>query len=329
MLAPMAGGPGTPQLAAAVSAAGGLGFLAAGYLTPEQLTQQIGSIRSDTDRPFGVNIFSAPSRRGDRRAIADYVDLLAPVAERHGVPLGRPSHDDDHLADKVRVVRRERPAVVSFTFGPPTPETLDQLHRDGIEVWVTVTDAREAAVASALGADALVAQGAAAGGHRGTFTDHDDEPIELAALLAMLTAARGHLPVVAAGGIMDGTDLARALDAGAVAGQLGTAFLLCPEAGTVDAHRRALVEGQDTMITRAFSGRRARSIANAWTTTIGGQAPSAYPEIHHVTAPLRAHGRATGNLDLMNLWAGTGHRRARSMPARELMADLRRGGPGR
>jgi nitronate monooxygenase len=322
VLAPMAGGPGTPQLAAAVCDAGGLGFLAAGYLSPDQLTQQIGRLRADAGRPFGVNLFAAPSGGGDQRAVADYLRLLAPIAEQHGVALGRPTHDDDDLPGKIRVVLRERPAVVSFTFGPPSPETLDQLHRVGIEVWLTVTDATEAILATALGVDALIAQGAAAGGHRGTFIDHDDEPIPLAELLAALTAPPGHLPVVAAGGIMDGTDLARALDAGAVAGQMGTAFLLCPEAGTVDAHRRALLERRDTTLTRAFSGRRARSIVNTWTTTLGRRAPSAYPEIHHVTAPLRAHGRATGNLELMSLWAGTGHPRARALPAPDLLASI-------
>ena len=130
------------------------------------------------------------------------------------------------------------------------------------------------------------------------------------------------VPIVATGGLMTGGDIADVLAAGAAAAQLGTAFLRCPEAGTSDVHRRALGEATDTVLTRAFTGRMARGIANAWTEGVGRDAPSAYPGIHHITAGLRAHGRAVGDPDLVNLWAGTGHRQSRDLAAGDLMAAL-------
>jgi nitronate monooxygenase len=167
-----------------------------------------------------------------------------------------------------------------------------------------------------------VAQGAEAGAHRGSFTDGDGEPLPLAALLPLALATG--VPVVAAGGLMTAADVAASLAAGASAAQLGTAFLLCPEAGTTAVHRQAIVRGGPTTLTRAFTGRRARGIVNRWIETVGDAAPSAYPEVHHLTAPLRAHGRAAGDPDLVNLWAGTGHHLAQEMPAASLVAELGR-----
>jgi nitronate monooxygenase len=318
--APMAAGPSTPALAAAVSEAGGLGFVAAGYRTPEQLDAEIKATRAATDGPIGVNVFVPSPAPADPGAVARYAELIAPLAAAAGVELGVPRFDDDHYDAKLAVVRAERPAVVSFAFGCPTPATIDDLHAAGIAVWVTVTDEAEARRAVAAGADALVAQGAEAGAHRGSFTDHDDVPLALAELLPRVLAAG--VPVVATGGLMDGAAIAAVLRAGAAAAQLGTAFLLCPEAGTSPVHRRAIVADGPTTLTRAFTGRRARGIENRWTDRVGNTAPSAYPELHHLTAPLRAHGRAVADPDLVNLWAGTNHHLARELPAAELVGTL-------
>jgi nitronate monooxygenase len=318
--APMAGGPSTPALAGAVSVAGGLGFVAAGYRSPDQVREDIAAVRALTTEPFGVNLFVPAAASADPAAVTAYADLIAPMADAAGVALGSPRFDDDHYDAKLALVVAERPAVVSVAFGCPSAADVERLHEAGIAIWVTVTDADEAALAVATGADALVAQGAEAGAHRGSFTDHDDEPLPLAELLPAVLGAG--VPVVATGGIMTGADITAVLAAGASAAQLGTAFLLCPEAGTSAVHRRALAVPAPTVLTRAFTGRRARGIVNAWTTMVGGAAPSAYPEIHYVTAPLRAHGRATGDADLVNLWAGTRHEQARPLPAGELVAVL-------
>ena len=251
-----------------------------------------------------------------------YRDALRPLAAAAGVPLGAARFDDDHYDSKLALLLRRPPDVVSFTFGCPSETAIDRLRRAGVRVWVTVTDVDEATIAASRGADALVVQGAQAGGHRGSFLDDDDEPSPLLDLLAAVRDALPTVPIVATGGLMTGGDIADVLAAGAAAAQLGTAFLRCPEAGTSDVHRRALVEATDTVLTRAFTGRMARGIANAWTEGVGRDAPSAYPEIHHITAGLRAHGRAVGDPDLVNLWAGTGHRQSRDLAAGDLVAAL-------
>jgi nitronate monooxygenase len=212
--------------------------------------------------------------------------------------------------------------VVSFTFGCPTVTVIERLRRAGIRVWVTVTDVEEATTAAGRGVDALVVQGAQAGGHRGSFDDDDDEPSPLRDLLVAVHGALPAVPIVATGGLMTGGDIADVLAAGAAAAQFGTAFLRCPEAGTSEVHRRALRGATGTVLTRAFTGRLARGIANAWTEGVGRDAPSAYPDVHHITAGLRAHGRVVGDPDLVNLWAGTGHRHSRDLSAGDLVAAL-------
>jgi nitronate monooxygenase len=326
--APMAGGPSTPALAAAVSDAGALGFVAAGYLTPDALGAEIAAVRAATDAPFGVNVFSPSGEPADPAVLRAFADRLAPWARAARVELGEPRFDDDHYDDKVDVVTDAAPAVVSFAFGCPTAEVVRRCAAAGSEVWVTVTDAAEAVAASAVGAHAVVAQGSEAGAHRGSFVDDDRDPLPLERLLVEVQRAlggrAGSPAIVGTGGLMSGADIARVLRSGAAAAQLGTAFLLCPEAGTTAVHRRAIAAEGDTTLTRAFTGRRARGIVNAWTEALTSGAPRAYPEIHHVSAPLRAYGRRSENADLVNLWAGTGHARARPMGAAELVSELAR-----
>ena len=327
--APMAGGPSTTELAVAVSEAGGLGFLAAGYLSADVLAEQIAATQELTTEPFGVNIFAPVRTPAMRAVVAAYAERITALAEAAGVELGTPRFDDDQFDDKLIVVSRAKPAVVSFVFGCPDPGTIADLRARGIAVWVTVTNADEAQVAALAGADAIVVQGAEAGGHRGSFTDTDEAPLELIPMLDAVRTRLTELPVrslrcavVAAGGLQTGAQIAGALAAGADAAQLGTAFMLTPEAATSPAHRVALAGPRPTTLTRAFTGRLARGISNAWTDAIGADAPSAYPEIHHLTSVLRAHGRTVGDPDLFNLWAGVGYGQARALPAAELVAAL-------
>jgi nitronate monooxygenase len=210
---------------------------------------------------------------------------------------------------------------VSTTFGPPPASLVDAAHAAGLQVWATVASARDARTAAAAGADALVVQGTEAGGHRASFDDLDENDLPLLALLADIRAAV-ELPLVASGGIADRATAEAALAAGATAVQAGSAFLLCPEAGTHAVHRAALERGGETAFTRAFTGRRARGIVNRFMRE-HADAPSAYPHVHHLTAPLRAAARAVGDADRVNLWAGTAFARARARPAAAVVADLR------
>ena len=321
--APMAGGPSTPQLCAAVSEAGGLGFLAAGYRTPEAVASDIESVRSLTGAPFGLNVFVPPGPAGDRATVEAYArDVVSGEARRAGADVGEPRHDDDHFDAKIALAARERIPVVSFTFGLPTAQALEHCKQAGAGVWITVTSPAEARDAAAAGADALIAQGVEAGGHRGYFRDDDTaEDFGVLALIARLRRTTD-LPLIATGGISDGEALAAVLAAGAAAAQIGSALMLTPEAGTSEPHRRALSRESPTALTRAFSGRTARGIVNRFLAEHGGQAPAAYPEVHHLTAPLRAAARAAGDDQAINLWAGQAYPLAEALPAAEVVRRL-------
>jgi nitronate monooxygenase len=321
--APMAGGPSTPALVAAVSAAGGLGFLGAGYKTVDALSEDIAATRALTDRPFGVNVFAlAGGTPGDPDAIAAYAARLAGEAARAGVALGEPRFEDDHFVAKVEALIADPVAVVSFTFGLPPRELVQRLQSAGTEVWITVTSPAEARAAAASAPDALVVQGVEAGGHRGVFAD-DETASELTLLAALqLIGAAVDLPLVATGGLTTGAAIGAALVAGAAAAQVGSAYLRTPEAGTSAAQRAATASDAPTALTRAFTGRTARGIVNRLLTEYTDNAPRAYPEVHHLTVALRAHGRATGDADLINLWAGQAHALAPELPAGELTRRL-------
>ncbi len=316
VLAPLAGGPSTPELCAAVSEAGGLGFLAAGYLTADELADRMRRTLLLTERPFGVNLF-VPGALAEPAAVEAYAHRLEKEIAETGVALGTPHEDDDDWSAKLDLLTGSSVPLVSFTFGCPEPEVIARLHGAGAEVWVTVTRVAEAEHAHEARADGLVVQGLEAGGHRGGFTD-DENGIGLLALLQLVRAVTA-LPLIATGGIMTGAALAAALAAGARAGAMGTAFLRCPEAGTSPVHRQALEHDQPTALTRAFTGRLARGVRNRFLVEHSSAAPSAYPQVHHLTAPLRAHGRTVGDRDLVNLWAGQAYPLASSVPAGELV----------
>lgn len=325
--APMGGGPSTVALALAVSEAGALGFLAGGYLTAEAMRAEIRELRGQSERPFGVNVFTPGPVETDARALDAYLRRLSGAAERYGVEVGEPRFSDEDWSAKLAVLAEERPAVVSFTFGCPAPETIASLRELGVSVWVTVTSPAEARIATEAGADALVAQGVEAGGHQASFDDADREGLSLLSLLRLI-AGESERPLVGAGGIADGSALAAVLAAGAVAGQVGTAFMLAPEAGTHPAHRAALDSSAPTGLTRAFSGRRARGIVNAFQAEHSADAPRAYPQVHYATSPLRAAARDRGDAEAFNLWAGQAHALAVARPAAEtvrlFVADARR-----
>ena len=324
VLAPLAGGPSTPELTAAVSGAGGLGFLAAGYLTVSALAERLERTRTLTDAPIGVNLF-VPGTPSPPQAVEAYAARLAGDARQAGVELGVARFDDDDWDPKLDLLTARPVPVVSFTFGCPEPEVIDRLHDAGSEVWVTVTRPSEARHAADAGADALVAQGAEAGGHRASFRDDPAEDpgggIGLLSLL-QLVRARVDLPLVATGGIGSGAAVAAVLVAGAAAAQLGTAFLGCPEAGTAAVHRQALAGSGPTAMTRAFTGRLARGIRNRFLDQHSAAAPAAYPELHHLTAPLRQAGRTAGDPALVNLWAGQSYELGPDLPAGQLVRSL-------
>jgi nitronate monooxygenase len=317
----MGGGPSTPTLAAAVAEAGGLGFLAAGYKTTDALRADIAALRGLTARPFGVNLFAPPGPEADPSELDRYAAELREEAERYGVQTGEARHDDDSYEEKLALAAEERVPTVSFTFGCPAEEEIERLHNAGVEAWVTVTTPGEAASAADAGVDALVVQGVEAGGHRATFDDCGAGDVGLLALLQLVWEAT-ELPLVATGGIATGRGVAAVLAAGASAAQVGTAFMLTPEAGTSSAHRRALAGDHPTALTRAFTGRTARGIENRFMREHGKSAPRGYPDVHHLTAPLRTAARERGDQEGFHLWAGQAYQLAQDVPAGELVHRL-------
>jgi nitronate monooxygenase len=319
--APLAGGPSTPALAAAVSDAGGLGFVAAGYKTADEVARELEEVRGLVGRPFGLNLFYPARDEVDEQALTAYAERLRPEAERFGIEPGEPRWSDDDWDAKLELAAREAPAVVSFTFGCPEREVVETLRAAGSAVWCTVTSADEARVAAAVRADALVVQGREAGGHQGSFHAAAGEPLPTLGLLRQVARATD-LPLVAAGGIASGEAIAAALAAGASAVQVGTALLLAAEAGTSEPYREALRGERPTRLTRAFTGRRGRGLVNRFMRDHDRAAPRGYPEVHYVTAPIRAAARAAGDAERINLWAGEAYARAPEAPAGEIVERL-------
>jgi nitronate monooxygenase len=326
--APMAGGPTTPALAAAVSNVGGLGVLAAGYKTADQVATDVDAFRAASSGPLGLNLFVGEPYDADAAAVASYRHSLEPEAARLGVELGEPTWDDDHWDAKLELVFDVRPDVVSFVFGCPSEDVLRRLADVDVLTTVTVTTLAEALAASARGAASLAVQGTYAGGHRGTW-DLDAQP-DTTPLLDLVAdiAATIDVPVVAGGGVSAAADVAALLDRGAVAAQVGTAYLLANEAGTNPVHRAGLVDSAfaETAVTRAYTGRWARGLANRFIAE-HADAPAGYPQLHHVTAPLRAAAIRTNDPQVAHMWAGTGHRQARAASAADITRSLDPGAP--
>ena len=321
--APMAGGPSTPALAAAVTEAGGVGFLAGGYLSAGRVADDIAATRALTTGPIGVNLFVPQPSMATSADLERYREAVTPFAERYGAEPGSFRDDDDGWTDKLDVITDTAPEVVSFTFGCPEADVITRLRRRGVLTLVTVTSRDEVRIAIDAGADALVVQGPEAGGHRSVFAPDRRPPTQALHDLLAETAAVG-APMIAAGGIGDAAAVRDALGAGAVAVQVGTALLLCDEAGTNLAHRTALTDPRftGTVVTNCFSGRYARSLVNEFTTAYDGVAPPGYPQVNQITGPIRAAAVAVGDPQGASLWAGTSWRGVRAGSAADVVAGL-------
>jgi len=323
----MAGGPSTPELAAAVSNAGGLGSLAGGYSPPAIIREQIRATRALTTRPFQVNLFvpepprSAPSHEEIERAQRAVAPFRAEVGlAEPGTPGPFPP-----FAEQLRVVLEERVPVFSFTFGALPAEDVQALSRAGLVVLGTATTVREARALEAAGVHAIVAQGGDAGAHRGTFLGPPEHGLTGTLALVPQLADAVALPIVAAGGIMDGRGIAAALALGARGVQLGTAFVPSPESGASRAHKDALLARADddrTTLTRAFSGKPARALRNRFIEEMEGAPVLPFPLQNAMTADLRREAAKAGKSDLLSLWAGQGAPLVRTRPAGELVRDL-------
>lgn len=327
--APMAG-VSTPELAAAVSNAGGLGSIGVGAVDAATARDMIAALRAQTGRAFNVNVFVHRDPEPDVARACVWRDALGPLFERYDAE--PPKHlraiypsfasDDDMLEALVETA----PPVVSFHFGLPAADRIVALRAAGCVLFATATSLAEARAIEAAGIDAVVAQGYEAGGHRGIFDpDGPDDRLGTFALTRLL-AQRGGVPVIAAGGIMDGAGIRAALDLGAVAAQLGTAFIGCPESSADDGYRAALASeaAGHTVMTRAISGRPARCLANRFTEWGEGRVPRApdYPVAYDAGKALNAAAKAKGEAGFGAQWAGQGAPLARSLPAAELVAAL-------
>ena len=324
IVAPMAGGPTTPELAAAGSNAGGLGFLAGGYLTADVFAERITAARQLTTGPLGANLFVVQSSAARPEAIQKYAKTLGSESKRYGTRLGDPRFDDDHWSAKLDVVMDLKPEVVSFTFGLPSMQECTRLKDAGISTVATVTTLAEADRAVACGVDAVAVQGPAAGGHRGTLDPAASPATQPLGQLVRSTSIALDVPVIAAGGLMTAVDVADVFALGAVAAQLGTAFLLADESGSSPVHRAALRDPQftETVVTRCFSGRYARGIRNRFVDEYDALAPLGYPEIHHLTSPVRAASVRAGDPHGLNIWAGTGFQQAVTGSVADIVASL-------
>jgi nitronate monooxygenase len=327
--APMAGGPTTPELVAAVSAAGALGSFGHAYTPPATMREDAAAVRARTTRPFNLNLFVAPvpdeppveAQRAAIGAAGGMFDRLGLVAPERVPPPYAPD-----LTGQIEAVCDVRPAVVTVHLGELPLDAVTRLRGLGIRVGGSATSVREARRLEARGADFIIAQGGEAGGHRGTFLGPAEHAMTgtLALVRQIVLAVR--VPVVAAGGIMDGAGVAAVLALGAQAAQLGTAFVVCPESGAPEAHKKAVLgmDGDETTITLAFSGKPARGVRNAFTETAERERWPLlpFPAQAKLTAPLRQASAREGSPDLFSAWSGQAGSLGRPLPAAELVRTL-------
>ena len=326
VLAPL-GGVATVELVVAVCEAGGLGILAAAYLTPEQIVSQAAAVRKTTRRPFGINLFvEEPPFRADPAVIAHAHERLARFRDELGIPLPpEPAAPVDHYARQIDAVLEARPDLFTFTFGIPDAATLRRFRDASIFTMGTATTVAEALALKAAGVDGIVAQGAEAGAHRGTFLAPASESLVGTLALVPQVVDATHLPVFAAGGIGDGRGVAAVLALGAAAAAVGTTFVLATEASTAAPWRAVLLSdrARDTVLTRNFSGRTARGVPNRITRELRDPDDIApYPFQNAMTRDIRNAAAAAGNPEYLSLWAGQAAPLAREEPARAIVERL-------
>jgi nitronate monooxygenase len=327
--APMSGGPTTPSMVVAAARAGGFGFLAGGYKTADLLAEQIREVRRSAPN-FGVNLFAPNPLPVDPAEFRSYADAIRADAELYGFDssASTPREDDDQWTEKIDLLLADPVPAVSFTFGIPDRSVITSLSNAGSLIIQTVTSPDEARLAAERGADVVAVQGTEAGGHYGTITPK--KPLEnlppLTDLLRQVSAAVD-IPLIAAGGIADAAGVRRVLDAGAVAGMIGTVLLRTHESGASDTYKARLERSGSsrTIVTRAFTGRPARGLPNAFTERYDPVAPFGYPAIHHLTSPIRRSAAEAGDPERINLWAGIGHKFAREESVGETMLRMAEG----
>ena len=326
--APMAGVQ-LGALAAAVSGAGGLGSLPCALITPEVMAKEIELIRSRTSKPFNVNFFCHVPPAPDAAREARWREALAPYYREHGIdPATIPAGPGraPFTTQSADELERLEPQVVSFHFGLPETKLLDRVKRWGSKVIASATTVDEARWLEQRGVDAIIAQGVEAGGHRGMFLSEDitTQVTTLALVPQVIDAVK--VPVIACGGIADARGVKAAMDLGAAGVQVGTAFLLCPEATTTKLHRAALRSeaARHTALTNLFTGRPARGIVNRLMRELGpmSAAAPAFPLATGGIAPLRAKGEAAGSADFTSLWSGQNPSGCREIPAGEQLRAL-------
>ena len=327
VLAPMGGGPSTPELVAAVSNAGGLGSLAAAYSNAERIQQDIAAVRKLTTRPFAVNLFSPQAQLPLNDGVNAVADFLRPYHERLGLKAPElPQKAIEDFDEQLDAVAKAAPPIVSFTFGLLPTKASDRLKSQGTYLMGTATTVEEARQLEKAGVDAVIAQGSEAGAHRGTFAVPAEEALVGTVALVPQVVDAVRVPVIASGGIMDGRGLVAALVLGASAVQMGTAFLACKEAGTNEAYREALRRGgkDATTLTRAFSGRMARGLSNEFIEkwNAAGMEHLPYPWQNAFTQPMRRAAAAAKQAGLLSLWAGQGLGLMRETTASQLMKEL-------
>jgi nitronate monooxygenase len=327
--APLAGGGDTPELVATVSNAGGLGFIGAAYLSPEQIALAAREVKSKTSRPFGINLFAPMTPTSFSASPEAAMRRVAPYFSELGLPApSLPAGPSITFSDQLAAALETGASVFSFTFGLLPKEAMQTLKQKKLFVVGTATTVNEAIELEQAGVDAVVAQGSEAGGHRGTFQGNFSASMIGTISLVPQIVDAVRVPVIASGGIMDGRGIAAALALGACAVQMGTAFLTCKESGVPDAYREAILHAMEdqTRLTRAFSGRPARGIVNRFMTEVesgdGEESILPFPLQNMLTRPLRTAAAKNGRAEFLSLWAGQGVRMARRQSAAELVARL-------
>ncbi|MEI8401651.1 MAG: nitronate monooxygenase [Alcaligenaceae bacterium] len=325
--APMAGGINNPRLASEVSNAGGVGSFGFSYSTPQKISEDLAATKALTKGPINANFFvfspvGLPAQAIQEQAIEALKNL--PIEGEYSLSIPQPPFYPD-IEEQLNAVWEYCPDILTFHFGIPAPSIIEKAHAIGITVGMTATSLKEARAIEHAGADFIVAQGVEAGGHRGIFNPEEmDEQLTAMALTKLLVKGCS-IPVVAAGAIMDGADIANILKAGAVAAQLGTAFLCCEESGASVAHKEYLLNhhSRGSVFTTGFSGRPARGIDNEFIRLIESKTVLPFPIQNTMTASLRQLAGRTHNGEYQSLWAGQDYSRARKLSAKNLMLALK------